>query len=147
VMNSYFDCNNIGELKEYVGCKIKKRKNESQILIVQPITIRSFIDKFGIQGNNKIEIPVLSNDYFSPVMDGDELDKGDQKGYQSGVVVRWSSPDILNITQELPRNFMKANQANLKAMKKVMTLCVNTKEHGIFVDPKGDWNRKAHPKI
>ena len=42
---------------------------------------------------------------------------------------------------------MKANQTNLKAMKKVVTLCVNTKEHGIFVDPKGYWKGKADPKI
>jgi hypothetical protein len=81
-------------------------------------------------------------------MDGDELNEVDQKGYQSGVgkllyLLRWSRRDILNITRELSRNFMKANQANLKAMKKVMTFCVNTKDHGIFVNPDGYCNRKA----
>jgi hypothetical protein len=56
---------------------------------------------------------------------------------------RWSRPYILNITQALSRNFMKANKANLKAMKKVMTFCVNMKDHGIFVNPDGYGNGKA----
>jgi hypothetical protein len=56
---------------------------------------------------------------------------------------RCSRPDILNITRELSRNLMKANQANLKAMRKVMTFCVNSKEHGISINPKGYWNGKA----
>jgi hypothetical protein len=129
MMNNYFDCNNIGKLKEYFGCKIESREGDKRILIVQPVTIRSFIDKFGIRENPKIEVPASSSDSFNPVMDGDELDEVDQKGYQSGIgkllyLSRWSHPDILNITRELSRHFMKANQAHLKVMKKVMTFCV-----------------------
>ena len=148
VMNSYFDCDNVGELKEYVGCKIETRKDEKRILIVQPVIVRSFIDEFGIEENRKIEVPASTNDSFSPVMDGDELNEEEQKGYRSGVgkllyLSRWSRPDILNITRELSRYFMRANRAHLKAMKKVMTFCVNTKGHGIFVNPEGYWNGKV----
>jgi hypothetical protein len=35
---------------------------------------------------------------------------------------------------------MKANQAHLKVMKKVMSFCVNKKEHGISINPTGNWN-------
>jgi hypothetical protein len=37
---------------------------------------------------------------------------------------------------------MKAKQAHLKVMKKVITFCVNTKDHGIIVYPTGAWNGK-----
>jgi hypothetical protein len=42
-------------------------------------------------------------------------------------LLRWSRPDILSITQELSRHFMKANQEHLRLIKKVMTFYVNTK--------------------
>jgi hypothetical protein len=34
MMNNYFDCDNIGELKEYIGCKIESREGGKRILIV-----------------------------------------------------------------------------------------------------------------
>jgi hypothetical protein len=148
VMNSYFDCDNIGDLKEYVGCKIDKQERGNCLLITQPVIVRSFIDEFGIQEDKKIEIPASRSDSFSPILDGDELKEEDQKGYQSGVgkllyLSRWSRPDILNITRELSCYFMKANKAHMKVMKKLMTFCVNTKEYGILVDLDGEWNGKT----
>jgi hypothetical protein len=58
--------------------------------------------------------------------------------------MRWSCPDILNITRELSRYFMKTYQAHRKVMKKVMTFCLNTKGYGIFNDPDGEWNGKTN---
>jgi hypothetical protein len=49
---------------------------------VQLIIIRSFIDEYI---NPRIEVPVSTNDSFSLVMDGDEVNTADQNGYQSGV--------------------------------------------------------------
>jgi hypothetical protein len=43
--------------------------------------VRSFIDEFGIQEDKRIEIPASRSDSFSPILDGDELNKEDQKGY------------------------------------------------------------------
>jgi hypothetical protein len=53
VMNSYFDCDNIGDLKEYVGCKIDKQERGNRLLITQLVIVRSFIDEFGIQEEKK----------------------------------------------------------------------------------------------
>jgi hypothetical protein len=110
--------------------------------------VRSFIDEFGIQEDKRIKIPASRSNSFILILDGDDLGKEEQKGYRSGVgkllyLSRWSCPDILNITRELSRYFMKANQAHMKVMKKVMTFCVNTKEFGILVDPDGEWNGRT----
>jgi hypothetical protein len=67
VMNSYFDCDNIGDLMEYVGCKIKKQERGNHLLITQPVIMRSFIDEFAIQEDIKIEIPASRSDSFSPI--------------------------------------------------------------------------------
>jgi hypothetical protein len=114
VMNSYFDCDNIGDSKEYVGSKFDKQEGGNRLLITQPVIVGSFIDEFGIQEDKRIEIPASRSDSFSPIVDGDELGEEEQKGYRSGVgkllyLLRWSCPDILNITRELLRYFMKAN--------------------------------------
>jgi hypothetical protein len=53
VMNSYFDCDNIGDLKEYVGCKIDKQERGNHLLITQTGIVRSFIDEFRIQEEKK----------------------------------------------------------------------------------------------
>jgi hypothetical protein len=147
MMNRYFQCDNTGELKGYVGCKIKNREGDKQISIVQSVIIRSFINEYAIEENPRIEVPASSSDSFSPVMDRDEQNEVDQKCYQSGTgkllhLSKWSHPDIFNITKELSRHFMKANQAYLKVMKKVVTSCVNTEKHGIIINPTGNRNGK-----
>jgi hypothetical protein len=37
---------------------------------------------------------------------------------------------------------MKANNPHMKAMKRVMTYCVNTRDYGMLINPKGEWNGK-----
>jgi hypothetical protein len=49
--------------------------------------------------------------------------------YTGEVQTNWSQPKIQNITKELSRHFMTANCAHLKAVTRIMTSCVNTKEH------------------
>jgi hypothetical protein len=61
-----------------------------------------------------------------------------QRQYQSGVckllyLAKWSRPDTQNITGELFRHFSKATEARNKAMKRVMTYCVNTAEKGTLM--------------
>jgi hypothetical protein len=78
-------------------------------------------------------------------LDIDKLTKEEQNIYMSGVgkllyLACWSQLDIQNITRELSRYFMTSSQSNLKAMKRVMTFCVNTKGQGIIIEPKGKWD-------
>jgi hypothetical protein len=80
-MNSYFDCDNIGVLKKNVGCKIDKQERGICLLISQPVIVRGFIDEFEIQEDKKIKIPASRSNSFSPILDGDELNKEDQKEY------------------------------------------------------------------
>jgi hypothetical protein len=58
-----FECDKLGRLKEYVGCKIDC--NEEKIKIMQPVLIQSFIDEFALPG----ELPV------TPALHGDQLVK------------------------------------------------------------------------
>jgi hypothetical protein len=94
-MNEYFNCGNVGELKEYVGCKIERKIDKKMLVILQPVIIQSFIDAFSIIYNEKIETPASSGKLSSPVASGEGLNEKEQKRYRTGVgkllyLLRWS---------------------------------------------------------
>lgn len=44
----HFNLDKVGELKEYVGCKVEYIKIKGQMKLTQPVLIQSFADKFGL---------------------------------------------------------------------------------------------------
>ena len=48
-MMERFDCDHLGEMKEYLGCKIDYDKEESKIKITQLVMIQSYEDEFDIR--------------------------------------------------------------------------------------------------
>jgi len=52
-MKQWFDCVDMGELTEYVGCRIHRNKNS--IKYAQPVLLQSFEDDLGCSGN-KVKI-------------------------------------------------------------------------------------------
>jgi hypothetical protein len=65
-MNSYFDCDNILDLKEYVGCKIDKQERGNCLLITQPVIVRSFMDELNflreLKENGIIEVDWIKSE-------------------------------------------------------------------------------------
>jgi hypothetical protein len=45
---SLFDCRDVGEMKEYVGCRVKRNRENGWICLTQPVKIQKFVDKYGI---------------------------------------------------------------------------------------------------
>ena len=52
-MNQLFECDDIGDMEEYVGCKIDKE--EGSIKFTQPVMLQSFKDEFDLE--NQRETP------------------------------------------------------------------------------------------
>eukprot|EP00957_Ditylum_brightwellii_P031160 2361140-Ditylum_brightwellii.AAC.1 len=44
--NERFDCNNVGEVEEYMGCKISKEDDGASFKITQLVPIQSLEDEF-----------------------------------------------------------------------------------------------------
>ena len=81
-LKTHFDLDEIGELKEYVGCKTVYNKEEGWMLLTQPVLIQSFKDEF--------ELP--SNTYGTPaapgtvlVEGGEPLNQEEHAQYRTGV--------------------------------------------------------------
>jgi hypothetical protein len=85
LMQQYFECEDIGELKEYVGCKINWNKKDKSLKISQPVIIRSFQDEFGVKPDFKLETTASHGDEFVPSELDDQMNLQKQNIYRSGV--------------------------------------------------------------
>ena len=145
-LKSLVKCEDTGEVKEYVGCKIDYDKKERSIKITQPVLLQSFEDEFTLPKLKPVT-PAQPNTTLQHVEDLGSEGSADMKTYQKGVgkllhVMRWSRPDILNATREVSRFMTNAVEAHVKALNKLMDYCVATKKRGLFLKPVGCWDGK-----
>jgi hypothetical protein len=132
MMGKIFDCEDVGEMNEYVGCKIERDLEEPSLRMTQPVLLQSFEDEFDLSLLGKPGLPAPA---------GSMLTKGDkteseavpltQQAYRKGVgkllyVTRWTRPDIMNYVRELSRFAGGALMAHMKAMYRCMAYCVAT---------------------
>ena len=141
---SRFDCDDVGEVKEYVGCKIDRNEKERSIKFTQPVMIQSFKDEFKT-GDRKPTTPAEGG---SVLMKGDEntvVGSSDHTYFRSGLgkllhMTRWSRPEVQNSVRELARQGSAPTGAHLKAMHRSMEYCRGTPNRGWKLKPERAWN-------
>ena len=145
-MMTLFDCDQLGEMKEYVGCKIERNWIDRWVKLTQPVMIQSFRDEFELDDHGKVP--------KTPAEPGSVLSKGENKNtvskerhtfFRKGVgkmlhMMRWTRPDILNSTRECSMMMNCTMEPHITAMKRVMKYVVNTAERGLLLKPKGIWD-------
>jgi hypothetical protein len=47
-MTDRFDCDIIGNMNEYVGCKLEQNKEKRWIKFTQPVLLQSYTDEFNL---------------------------------------------------------------------------------------------------
>ena len=139
-----FPCDDIGEFKEYVGCKLTRTRGEMKF--TQPVLLQSYKDEFKLP-DKKFETPAQAGQVMSKVNEGDEVSPEVQREYRGGVgkllhMMRWSRPDIWNAVRECSRRMTVCNAVHRKAMLRVMKYCVDTPNRGWTLKPKRSWNGK-----
>ena len=140
-----FDCKDLGELTEYVGCKVERTRR--WIRLTQPVKVQRFIDEFNCIGdggpNHRAPTTpaqpgsVLQFDKDKQVALSDQR----QSTYRSGVgillhMMRWSRPDTLNAVRETSCFMQKAGEDCKKALKRIMNYIVSTKKKGYTFRPR-----------
>jgi hypothetical protein len=133
----HFDCDDTGEMKEYVGNKVE-RKNGA-LKLTQPILLQSFTDEFDIDRDLKVKNPAVPGTVLHPTEN--KLSNEDQFTFRSGTgkllhLMKWSRPEIGNAVRELSRWMSAAGMSHLKAMYRVMNYCLNTSERGKVFKPR-----------
>ena len=142
-MKHHFDCDDVGELSEYVGCKILQ--TDSTIRFAQPVLLQSFEDEFKCKAG-KTQIPPKASGNPEECKPSDTLSKVEQTNYCSGVgkllhIMHWSRPEIYNAVRELSGFMMiGASKYHMLAMEKVMNYCLATRERGLLLEPTQVWD-------
>ena len=124
------ECDDTGELKEYVGCKLEIDIEKQRMKWTQPVLLQSFTDEFKLPKEN-FETPAAPGTVLQAIEDGDNLKHQEQKNYRSGIgkllhLMRLSRPDTLNAVREMSKFMGGANQAHNKAMHRILKYCADT---------------------
>jgi hypothetical protein len=148
-MKKLFDCDDIGEMQEYVGCKVERNWQEGWIRLTQPVMLQTFIDEFDLDEHGKNpRTPAEPGSVLKPPLQKTTLDNEHQKLFRSGTgkllhMMRWTRPEILNSVRELSRAMLGATMSHLQAMQRVMKYCVSTSKRGLLLKPTGVWDGGA----
>ena len=129
-MKGYFDCDEVGELKDYVGCVIDYNKEEHWMKLTQPVLMQSFKDEFDLP-DTKHRTPAIPGSVLRKPEDHEIVSPTDKSKYRAGVrkllhMMKWTRPDILNSVRELSRFVSGPSKATMGAMYRVMSYCVQT---------------------
>ena len=145
---SRFDVDDVGEMEEYVGCKIERGSNEKgpYFKLTQPVLLQSLTDELGINGKNHVT-PAEAGSILRKHNGEEEstLSEKDQKRYRTGVgkllhLMKHTRFDILNATRECSKHMMIANKNHEKALNRLMDYLVATKDRGFLLQPNMQWN-------
>ena len=141
-MEAVFDCDNIGEMNEYVGSQVKRDLEKKELKLLQPVILQSFTDEFGVKPGN-VKTPAEARKVL--VSEGKLLDKEKHGKYRAGVgklmyYSQNSRPDIANAVRELSRHVQAPTEDHYKAMERCMEYCLNTPNRGYFIKPNREWD-------
>lgn len=145
-LTSRFDCDIVGNMDEYVGCKIDRNMEEGWIRITQPVILQSFIDEFDLpQEGQEPSTPGEPGKCLMPVGESEALLPENQTLFRKGVgklmhVMRWSRPDNLNAVRDLSKYMKEASERHIGAMKRTMRHILSTRNRGLFLKPTRKWN-------
>ena len=122
-----FDCDEIGELMEYIRCKIDK--GDRWMKLTQPVLLQSFEDEFELPEGKSPNTPAVPGEVLRSGMETSMMSGEMQMKYRSGTgkllhLMKWSRPDVLNRVRELSCFMTGAMAYHLKAMYHVMQYCL-----------------------
>jgi hypothetical protein len=146
-MMSIFDCKDIGEMVEYVGCIIER--GNGWLRMTQPLQLRKFQDEFDLETHRgNPETPAEPHSVLNEGNQGDPLDATQQSDYRKGTgillhMMRWSRPEILNAVRELSRHLKEGTTRHYKQMIRTMKYCVGKPERGATFKPERRWDGKS----
>lgn len=151
-MMKQFDCEDVGPLQEYIGCKLEIDKEKRRAKITQPVLLQSLSDEFDLP-TNQVLIPATAGTILRyKNEDANFLTAIKQRKFRSGVgkllhLAKWSRPEIKNSVRELTRGMAQGTEESYTSMERVMNYCVQTPNRGLVLAPTGTWTGKEDEEL
>ena len=140
-LKQQFECDDIGEMNEYIGCKVDYSKENRSIKLTQPVLLQSFEDEFDLPSTKNPATPATAGEVLIECEESEELQGAAYTKYRCGTgkllhMMKRSRPEILNAVRELSKFMTRgAGPKQWKAMLRVMRYCVDTPERGAVFKP------------
>ena len=138
------DCDDGGELIEYVGCKIEHDREARVLKITQPVLLQSLSDEFDTEGS---ECPNTPGVPLKTLQRGNKSAvTGERRTYyRSGVgklmhLKRWSRPEMANAVRNLSRYNGDGSEDHIHAMHRAMRYALGTPRRGLTLAPTAVWD-------
>jgi hypothetical protein len=134
-----FECDNCGELTEYIGNKIE-RIGEDAIGLVQTVLTQNYENEFNL-GNRCYNTAAQPGMVLMHPVKGEEvLNSEDQTTLRSGMgklmyQMQYSRPDIAQAVCDLARYMTCGNSKMLEAMKRCMRFVLCSRNAGLLLKP------------
>ena len=78
-----FECDDVGWMEEYVGCKVNVDREKKVMKITQPVLLQSFVDEFELP-DKSYDTPAEPRQVLDPANEGDVLGPNEQEKYRLG---------------------------------------------------------------
>jgi Reverse transcriptase (RNA-dependent DNA polymerase) len=132
-----FECDKVGEMNEYVGCKIQHNKKGGWMKLTQPVLLQSLKDEF-VLPNEILSSPAVPGEVLSK--DDDATYNAEQKYYCKGVgkllhLAKWSRVEVQNVVRELSRHMAAGSNKHIQAMHRTMSYLVQSPNRGLLLKP------------
>ena len=101
----HFACDDVGEMKEYIGCKVERNRDEGWLKFTQPVLLQSYQDEFKLP-KGSYSTPGEPGKILEACAEEEIMEASGMKEFRSGTgklihMKNWSRPDVLNATREL----------------------------------------------
>ena len=153
-IKNYFAIKEEGDMKEYVGCKVR-RTGKRSLIMYQDDLINKIEKNFGehTRKMQEYEMPAGSGEHIKrPDEDEPKIGPEEQRKYRSGVgmllyLVKFSRPDISNAVRELSKVMDGATPAHMKSMLRTIKFVMDTRQRVLSFDLReqegNQWTLKA----
>jgi hypothetical protein len=144
---SHFKCDDVGEVKDYIGCKLDIDIEQGSLKMTQPVLVQSLTDEFEdiVQGKAPL-VPAKPGNILTKGGD-DVLSPEMHTRYRGGVgklmyLAKHTRPDINNAVRDLARHSHAPSQMHWDAMCYCIRYVRATAERGLVLKPSGQWDGK-----
>ena len=140
---SRFDCEDCGELDEYVGCKITCIGDNAP-KFTQPVILQNYTDEFDLL-NRKFTTLATDGDCLTRCNEKDALGPAEHTKYRSGVgkmmhIMQYSLPQTYNAVRDLARHMSQPAPKHMKAMVYCMKHFADRPNCGLVLKPNSKWD-------
>ena len=143
-LKKVFDVDNVGPLKDYLGCKLEFDWNAPVCKLTQPVLVQSMKDLHGAHMSKQVKVPATAGTTLPKAdpSDPDVVDKRGQKEYRGLVgqllhMASWSRPEISNAVREVSRHGHCCTMKHPKAAKKIAAYVWQTRKRGWTLHHQG----------